>query len=173
MKHHLRLGFAAALAAVWMVPAIAAAYVDIELDNGRHVVGDSYKDAGAKLVVYRPAGAVELDRANVRSIKELAGRTPSDRQQTIEPSQASEPSSGLATFDLGHASAATGAAATPSQLRAKEITAKLFEVYRFRLAAKNRGDEAEYAKLDKEAERLNKERAELLDKAKSEKPKSD
>ena len=168
MKTLYRFGLAAALVAIQFPLAAVDAYVDIELDNGRHVVGETYKDEGAKLVVYRPIGKVEVDRTSVRSVRELLGAMPSDAQKTIAPASAPE-SSTSAVSSVQRA----GPSSSAPDARAREITSKLFEVYRFRLAAKNRGDEESFAKFDKEATRLVQERAELLDKAKSEKPKTD
>jgi hypothetical protein len=148
-----------------LAPALAIAYVDIELDNGRHVAGESYEDHGDKLVVHRPIGAIQVDRATVRSIRELSGEMPADAHRNLSPaasaalqSSASQPQSPLA---------ASPAASSDPQARQREITTKLFEVYRVRLAAKNRGDDAEFQKLDKEATQLENERATLAGKSKS------
>jgi hypothetical protein len=156
---------AVATAACALVPALATAYVDIELDNGRHVAGESYTDQGDKLVVYRPLGAIEVDRATVRSIRELSGEMPADVQRNLSPaaSAALQSSSPPAQPSRGGAEVAS----SDPQARQREITAKLFEVYRVRLAAKNRGDDAEFQKLDKEATQLENERATLAGKNKS------
>ena len=158
----MRTPFAAlavAAAASGLVPALATAYVDIELDNGRHVAGESYTDQGDKLVVYRPLGAIEVDRATVRSIRELSGEMPADVQRNLSPAAAAalQSSSSPAQPYLG----AAVAASSDPRARQREITTKLFEVYRVRLAAKNRGDDAEFQKLDKEAKQLENERLSL------------
>jgi hypothetical protein len=155
---------AVAAAACALVPTLATAYVDIELDNGRHVAGESYEDHGNKLVVHRPVGAIEVDRTTVRSIRELSGEMPADVQRNLSPaaSAALQSSSPPAQSSRGVA-----AASSDPQARQREITAKLFEVYRVRLAAKNRGDDAEFQKLDKEATQLVNERATLAGKSKS------
>ncbi len=150
---------AVATVACALAPALATAYVDIELDNGRHIAGESYTDQGDKLVVYRPLGAIEVDRATVRSIREVSGEMPADVQRNLSPAAvaALQSSSSPAQPSRGAASAAS----SDPQARQREITAKLFEVYRVRLAAKNRGDDAEFQKLDKEATQLENERLSL------------
>ncbi len=65
--------FAVAIAASMLGASMSHAYVDIELDGGRHVKGESYSADAGKLVVYKPSGAVEIDRSTVRSIREVEG----------------------------------------------------------------------------------------------------
>jgi len=69
----------------WFGAVPAHAYVDIELNNGRHVVGESYGRQGEKLIVYRHLGAIEIDRGAVRSIQERTGEMPAEAQRNIEP----------------------------------------------------------------------------------------
>jgi hypothetical protein len=154
---------AVATVAYALVPALSIGYVDIELDNGRHVAGESYTDQGDKLVVYRPLGAIEVDRATVRSIRELSGEMPADVQRNLSPAAAAA----LQSSSPPAQSSRGVAASSDPQARQREITAKLFEVYRVRLAAKNRGDDAEFQKLDKEATQLEDERLSLAGKKKS------
>ncbi len=150
---------AVATVAYALAPARAIAYVDIELDNGRHVAGESYTDQGDKLVVYRPLGAIEVDRATVRSIREQSGEMPADAQRNLSPSASAAPQSSASQPQLRLGP--SPAASSDPQARQREITAKLFEVYRVRLAAKNRGDDAEFQKLDKQAKQLEQERLSL------------
>src|SRR5205823_7889172 len=86
---------AVATVACAFVPALAIAYVDIELDNGRHVAGESCEEHGDKVVVHRPLGAIEVDRATVRSIRELGGEMPADVQRNLSPASAALQSSSL------------------------------------------------------------------------------
>jgi hypothetical protein len=156
---------AVATVAYALVPALSIAYVDVELDNGRHVAGESYEDRGDKVVVHRPLGAIEVDRATVRSIRELSGEMPADVQRNLSPAAAAALQSSSSQAQPSRGGAAV--ASTDPQARQREITAKLFEVYRVRLAAKNRGDDAEFQKLDKEATQLENERAKVAGKNKS------
>jgi hypothetical protein len=164
----MKIALVATIAAVagCLAASSASAYVDVELTNGRHVIGDSYTDAGVKLIVYRPLGAVEVDSATVRAVHEKDGAMPSDRQSTVAaPSAPSSPSSPVV--------ASLSSTATGPEERAQEITQKLFEVYRFRFAAQNRGDQQAFQKYDKEAKQLEQERAAARSKAKSETGKSE
>jgi len=84
--------FAAAIAALTLNVASAQAYVDIELDGGSHVKGESYSSSpeSGKLVVYRPSGAIEIDRSKVRSIREVDGSLTEDAALS-RPSAATAP----------------------------------------------------------------------------------
>jgi len=90
--------FAAAIAALTLNVASAQAYVDIELDGGSHVKGESYSSSpeSGKLVVYRPSGAIEIDRSKVRSIREVDGSLTEDAALS-RPSAATAPAAPIAS----------------------------------------------------------------------------
>jgi len=145
---------AAALLSLGLAPTASMAYVDIELEGNRHVIGDSYADQGGKLVVYRPSGAVEVDRALVRSIHERSGDMPSDVQrfavpEAAAPASASAPSTGAPS---------AGVRSKDPQARDRELATKLIDIRMNRLAAMQRGDDAAMKKLDKEINTLQGER---------------
>jgi len=137
-----------------MTPLAGQAYVDVELDSGRHVIGQYYTDQGGKLTVFRPSGAIELDRASVRSIQEPPGDMPSETGTA----------SGAASADAEEAAAAKSqTVATTHPLdptaREHEISRKLINVRLDRLAATQRGDDEAVKKLDKQIKSLQGERS--------------
>ena len=146
--------FVGALLSWSLAPSASLAYVDIELEGNRHVIGDSYADQGGKLVVYRTSGAVEIDRSSVRSIHERSGDMPSDVQRfavpdTAAPASASAPSTGAPS---------AGVHSKDPQARDQELATKLIDIRLNRLAAMQRGDDAAMKKLDKEINTLQGER---------------
>jgi hypothetical protein len=143
---------AAALLAMTLAPNAASAYVDVELMGNRHVIGDSYVDQGAKLIVYRPSGAMEVDRAQVRSIQEHEGSMPNDVQRFAAPEASSAATSASTTAP------ATVIRSKDPQTRDQELSGKLMDMRLDRLAAKQRGDETTMKKLDKEIHTLQDER---------------
>ena len=155
-KRSCPIWIGAAFAALISSPA--AAWVDVELDNGRHVIGESVQPQGDKLVVYRPIGAIEVDQKTVRSIQQRSGEMPADAQRNLAPSV----SATLESPDSPSASLPATSAATDPDSRRREITTKLFEVYRLRLAAKNRGDDEAFQKYEKESKQLEHEREALV-----------
>jgi hypothetical protein len=154
---HRGLQAVVALAAA-AVPVSATAYVDVELANGRHVIGESAQTQGTKLVVYRPSGNLEVDQATVRSIQERSGTMPAEPAGPKSGSETPEADSSAPSSPTGHRPPAT---AKDAAAREREITNKLFEVYRYRLAAMNREDKAAFEKLDKESKQLENERGSL------------
>jgi hypothetical protein len=133
-----------------LAPVAGHAYVDVELQSSRHVVGASYVVDGDKLIVYRPSGAVEVNRHAVRSIHERDGELSSDRQNpAVSPSTATKV-------------AANDTASSPSvedpQRRDHELASKLMQMRIERLAAKQRRDQESMEKIDKEISQLQGER---------------
>jgi hypothetical protein len=155
MKFAKRISPLVAVLLSWsLAPGVSHAYVDIELEGNRHVIGDSYVDQGGKLVVYRPSGAVEVDRASVRSIHERSGDMPSAVQRfavpdAAAPASASAPSTGAPS---------AGVHSKDPQARDRELATKLIDIRLNRLAAMQRGDDAAMKKLDKEINTLQGER---------------
>jgi hypothetical protein len=145
----------AALAVGILGAATSHAYVDIELDGNHHVIGETYSAAGDKVIVYRPSGAIELDRAAVRSIQERSGEMPAGVQSVSSGAATSArgaSSSGGASFDA--ASADTGATTQRSvkdpKAHDEQLGHELVQMRLNRLAAKQRGDDETIKQLDKE-----------------------
>ncbi len=153
--------------------AIGYAYVDIELDGNRHVVGESYSAEGNKLVVYRPSGAVELDRTSVRSIHEGTGHMPADVQSS-SVSAAADAASPPAPSGPTSSGASAHTTAKDPQARDDELAHKLMNMRLDRLAAAQRGDDTTIKKLDKQIDTFQAERQanwkKLHPKADSDKP---
>jgi hypothetical protein len=150
--------FAVAIAASMLSMAPTHAYVDIELDSGSHVKGESYFSEGDRIMVYRPGGAIEVDRAKVRAIREVEGSL----NDTVAPAQPSA----AAPSTMAPSAAAKIAPALPAALpetkdpkqRDNELSHQLMHMRLDRLAASQRGDEETMKKLDKEIGSLQKER---------------
>jgi hypothetical protein len=137
-----------------LAPFAGEAYVDVELNSGRHVIGQSYTDQGGKLIVFRPSGAIELDRTSVRSIQEPAGDMPSEVGVTA---------SSLPVVDAVGTSAPKGQAGTATRTidpatRERELAHQLIDVRLNRLAATQRSDDEAIKKLDKQIKSLQGER---------------
>jgi hypothetical protein len=150
--------FAAAIAALTLSVPSAHAYVDIELDGGSHVKGESYSSSpeSGKLVVYRPSGAIEIDRSKVRSIREVDGSLTEDAALS-RPSAAMAPAAPVAPVSAAPASAAPQQTRDPKE-RDRELSHQLMHMRLDRLAASQRGDQDTMKKLDKDIGSLQKER---------------
>jgi hypothetical protein len=151
MKRRMKISrlLLAVLTVATLGAATSNAYVDMELDGNRHVIGEYYSAEGDKLVVYRPSGAIEVDRATVRSIQERSGEMPAEVHAV---------SSGAATSSAPPSSGAPSGAVgtTPEkpvkdpQSREQELGRELIQMRLNRLAAKQRGDEEAIKQFDKE-----------------------
>jgi len=153
-------GFAAALAAFTLSAPSAHAYVDIELDGGSHVKGESYSSSPetGKLVVYRPSGAIEIDSSKVRSIREVGGSLTDDAARS-QPSAATAPAAPVASVPAATApSIAAPVQTRDPKERDRELSHHLMHMRLDRLAASQRGDQDTMKKLDKEIGSLQKER---------------
>jgi ribosomal protein L12E/L44/L45/RPP1/RPP2 len=150
--------FAAAIAALTLSVPSTHAYVDIELDGGSHVKGESYSSSpeSGKLVVYRPSGAIEIDRSKVRSIREVDGSLTEDAALS-RPSAAMAPAAPVAPVSAAQASAAAQQTRDPKE-HDRELSHQLMHMRLDRLAASQRGDQDTMKKLDKEIGSLQKER---------------
>jgi hypothetical protein len=149
----------ALVVAAWMFGATSsAAYVDVELEGGAHVKGESYSSSpeSGKLVVYRPSGAIEIDRSKVRSIREVDGSLTEDAALS-QPSAAMAPAAPVAPVSAAPASAAPKQTRDPKE-RDRELSHQLMHMRLDRLAASQRGDQDTMKKLDKEIGSLQKER---------------
>jgi hypothetical protein len=147
----------ALVVAAWMFGATSSdAYVDVELEGGAHVKGDSYSSSSetGKLIVYRPSGAIEIDRSKVRSIREVEG-------SLSEPAAPSQPSATVASTAPAKTAAplpATLGETKDPKERDQQLSHQLMHMRLDRLAASHRGDEETMKKLDKEIGSLQKER---------------
>ena len=152
--------FASAIAALTFVASSAHAYVDIELDGGSHVKGESYSsspDTG-KIVVYRPSGAIEIDRSKVRSIREVDGSLTEDAALS-RPSAATAPAAPIASVPAATAPSTAAPVQTKDpKERDRELSHQLMHMRLDRLAASQRGDQDTMKKLDKEIGSLQKDR---------------
>jgi hypothetical protein len=150
--------FAAAIAALTLSVPPALAYVDIELDGGSHVKGESYSSSPetGKLIVYRPSGAIEIDRSKVRSIREVDGSLTDDAALS-QPSAATAPAAPVAPVSVAPASTAPQQTKDPKE-RDRQLSHQLINMRLDRLAASQRGDQETMNKLDKEIGSLQKER---------------
>jgi hypothetical protein len=141
----------------WMLGAPSSdAYVDVELDGGAHVKGDSYSSSSEtnKIIVYRPTGAIEIDRSKVRSIREVEGSL----DELPAPSQSSAPMASTAPAKAVAAPRATLAETKDPKERDQQLSQQLMHMRLDRLAASQRSDQETMKKLDKEIGSLQKER---------------
>ena len=144
------------LVASALAPVAVRAGVDVELEGNRHVLGSSYTDEGGKLVVSRPSGAVEIDRASVRSIRQYDGDAAADQQALAAPhSGASSPA---ASAPDAVSSAATQIRAKDPEARDRELGSRLMKMRIERLAAAQRGDHEAAKKLEKDIQKFQGER---------------
>jgi len=137
--------------------ATSHAYVDVELDGNRHVIGESYSSVGDKVTVYRPSGAIEVDRAVIRSIQERSGEMPAELHSTSSGSATSSaaPRSGAPSGGVG---ASTETTVKDPKARDEELSHELINMRLNRLAAKQRGDDETMNTLDKEIKTRQSER---------------
>jgi hypothetical protein len=150
--------FVAAIAVLTLSVLSAHGYVDIELDGGSHVKGESYSSPpeSGKIVVYRPSGAIEIDRSKVRSIREVGGSLIDDAAIS-QPSAAMAPAAPVASVPAAPSSAVPQQTKDPKE-RDTELSHHLMHMRLDRLAASQRGDQDTMKKLDKEIGSLQKER---------------
>jgi hypothetical protein len=133
----------AALLVSGIAPSLGRAYVDVELDGGRHVIGQYYTADGAKLTVYRPSGAIEVDRASARAITEKPGDMPAEVRSgaDVPPTTASN------AVSAKSAPAIAAPAKDPAE-RDRQLGHQLIHMRLNRLAALQRGDDEAMKKLD-------------------------
>lgn len=159
MNTHLLRPLSALLFAAALSPPLARAYVDVELEGNRHIVGDSYAVEGTKLMVYRSSGNVEVDRSAVLAIHERPGDAPTDVQRPVARSEsapaAAAPSSRSSD---GGVEAAPSTHTTDPAAREEELGRSLMNLHLDRLAARQRGDDEALRKLDSEIGKLQTER---------------
>ena len=134
------------LAASCLFATPTLAYVDIELDGNRHIVGDSYQTDGEKLTVFRPSGAIDVPRSTVRSIQQLPGALPT------------EPSSNAAGASATSSGASAKSVVKDPGQRDRDLAYQLLDIRMQRLTAQQRGDDAAMKKLDAQIKTLQGER---------------
>ena len=129
-------------ASACLLAAPTLAYVDIELEGNRHIVGDSYQSDGDKLTVFRPSGAIDVPRSSVRSIQQLPGALPSAQD---------------AAASSGPSAKAASSVKDPGQ-RDRDLAYQLLDIRMQRLTAQQRGDDAAMKTLDAQIKTLQGER---------------
>ena len=140
------------LLASGIAPRLCHAYVDIELESGRHVIGQSYTDKAGKLTVYRPSGAIEIDRVSVRSIHEPSGDMPAEggtANESPAPATDAQPPT--------KAAIRVEPSKDPAE-REHQLSHQLIHMRLNRLAALQRGDDETMKNLDKQINKLQDER---------------
>jgi len=150
----------AALVGIWALhPRPIHAYVDVELEGNGHVIGESYASHGDKLTVFRPSGAVELDRSSVRAIHERSGDLPIATGNGTGTELSSAVRAPAAT---GPSSIGTSQAQPKDrQTQDRELAKKLMNMRFERLTAMQRGDDATVKSLDKGINKFQSERSAL------------
>ena len=131
----------------------ASAYVEVQLDDGQRVLGTAYQARDTTLIVYTPAGAVEVERSKVRTVEEHAGNLPPEAM----------PSTGA----QGNPSPATGSSVMPSRpeatsaddekdptVRDQKLARQLIFLYRDRAMAMNNKDKEAVDALNSEIEEI-------------------
>jgi hypothetical protein len=145
----------------------------IELSTGGTIVAESYVEDGAKLRVHRFSGELQVDRAQVKAIRERRGQ-PEEAGELPPPPAAAE--TGVAPVSTAAAPAAAdpGAPPVPPEVsplpedRAKlaalegQLTRDLILANRDLLFARNRGEyERELERRRKEIQAIEKRRREV------------
>jgi hypothetical protein len=142
-----------------VAPPLVAAYVDVELDGNRHIIGESYAADDTKLTVFRASGNVEVDRSVVRSIRELPGEMPTDVQSaTAQSVSAPAPATSVAGSSASSPSEARSDLPTDPSERDEALANSLMHLHLNRLAARQRGDDEALKKLDTEIDKAQAER---------------
>lgn len=138
-----------------IIPRAVLAYVDVELDGNRHMIGDSCETKGDKLVIYRPSGAIEVNKAEVRSVQEREGTAAGDLQSSSIPDPPSQSS--------GNAPTVHAATRSPEKDLAKRDGAVVHQMIMLRLdrlGAVNRHDDTAVKNFDKQLKTLDAEHKE-------------
>ncbi len=154
MKTHHALGFSV-LFGVAVVPG-AQAYVSVEMDNGRVVVGNVYQELERKIVVFSPSGAVELERAKVRRIDEHEGNVPADLAGPSTPLKSPAVVSGRVPE---RPKPTSGKDEKDPKKRDDTIARQLIFLYRDRAMARNNKDLAAVDLLNTRIQELEAERS--------------
>ncbi|MGH7819760.1 MAG: hypothetical protein ACREQ9_08305 [Candidatus Binatia bacterium] len=137
----------------------AQAYFEVELTTGGTVLASSYTEAGAKLLLYRPSGVLEVDRTAVKEIRERSGAVP----EAAAPKPIAEPAPApvrqqKAEIVESAPSVVIPQGEDPAKVE-RALTMKLILANRDMLFARNAGeDEKSLEKRKKEIERIQKQR---------------
>lgn len=148
-----RFVIAASLLASLLGLARVEAYVEVELDSGRVIVGNVFQDKERTIVVYAPSGTVEIDRAKVRRVEEHAGNLPAIVAAPPPPAPSVVsgrlPTRPPGTFDRDEKDPA---------VRDDGLARRLIFLYRDRAMAMNHGDRQAVDALTSQIEALEAER---------------
>jgi hypothetical protein len=164
MKTPLLRSILALLLAGGISPALVAAYVDVELEGRRHIIGEYYTANDTKLTVFRASGNVEVDRSRVLSIRELPGEMPTEVQSATAQSVSAPAPAISATASPATSSSASSPSEARSDLptdpteRDEALANSLMHLHLNRLAARQRGDDEALKKLDTEIDKAQAER---------------
>jgi hypothetical protein len=140
-------------------PALVAAYVDVELEGRRHIIGEYYTADDTKLTVFRASGNVEVDRSAVRSIRELPGEMPTEVQSaTAQSVSAPAAATSVAGSSASSPSETRSNLPTDPSERDAALANSLMHLHLNRLAARQRGDDEALKKLDTEIDKAKTER---------------
>lgn len=157
--------FLLAVALCALSTVAADAYVEIELDTGGVVLADSYVEKEGKLILYRPAGELEVELKAVKAIREKAGELPSGEPSSPppEPAEPAQPAPPAAPKEeSAEVPVPTPAPGVDLVKLEAEVTRKLILANRDLLFAQNRGDEKKsIEKRRDEIKRLQKQREDL------------
>lgn len=147
---------AASLLASLFGLARVEAYVEVELDSGRVVVGNVFQERERTIVVYSPSGSVEIDRAKVRRVEEHVGNLPS----ITAPSRPLPPAPSVVSGRLPKRPPESfGRDEKDPAIRDEKLARQLIFLYRDRAMAMNHNDRQAVDALTAQIEALEAERA--------------
>jgi hypothetical protein len=173
MEPNLKARFlvVASLVGIAAAAGRASAYVEVQLDNGQRLLGTAYQARETTLLVYTPAGAVEVERSKVRAVDEHAGNLP--------------PEAMPGTGAQGNSSPATGTSVMPSRpeatsaddekdpkIRDQKLARQLIFLYRDRAMAMNNKDKEAADALNSQIKEIETKRYGASKKPDTEEPRS-
>ncbi len=130
-----------------------AYYVEVELDNGQHVIGSAYASRDTSLLVFTPAGTVEVDRKQVRRVDEHDGNLPASALAATGGQGAPSPSTG--SFRLPNRGTTEDALKEEDpRVRQDKIARQLIFLYRDRALAVNNRDQDAVKAIDAKIEEM-------------------
>jgi hypothetical protein len=145
------------LAAILAMASPGAAYFVIELEDGGRVEANFVREENGKLYASRATGEIEIDRARVRSVKEIE---PGRRIDEVPPGARD-----LGGADASATGGASGIAADTLRERERSIAREMIIGHRELLFARIRGDDPEeIEKRERALEDLGERRIELREK---------
>lgn len=139
-KLNARFFVLAALLGVTALTGRAGAYVEIQLDSGQSVLGTAYQTREKTLIVFTPAGTVEIDRAKVRSVEEHGGNLPPEAMPAKGAQGAPSPATGRSVMPTRPSATAADDEKDP-KVRDQALARQLIFLYRDRAMAMNNKDQ--------------------------------